>query len=201
VAGIPDGTTLNLKGTYLKKGAFEEFYIEAITALAAGMMPAPATAQLADLQRNAISSKWWFQRVRTDLGAATLKMFDFSPAEFQIIGSGAACPSFGFGVVPSTSSDRVGAACNGTVQPPSAVASGATAPSDEILFGTDFNKGFLYSADCACAATSHDTLLTASSTLGGIVSGILVGDMEHVSATYPFYQYLAPKSSADAMFQ
>ena len=121
-------------------------------------------------------------------------MYDFSPAELHYTpAAGATCPNFfGWGMVPSTSSDTRGGACSGTTQPPTPVV--GSAPSDEVLIGTDFYKSFTYSADCACTTTP----LTATSTLGGTVTAILVGDLPYGQTTTSTYQYLAPKSVADA---
>jgi hypothetical protein len=44
----------------------------------------------------------------------------------------------------------------------------------------------------------QDTLLTAANTLTGTVGGILIGDAPFMQTTV--FQYLAPKSSADATF-
>ena len=101
-------------------------------------------------------------------------------------------------MVPSTSSDTVGAACNGTTQPPTAVT--GSAPADELLVGNDFYTMFSYSTDCACAAKQQETLLTATNTLTGVIGGILIGGTVFGSAPTVVYQYLAPKSTADATF-
>ena len=199
VATIADGTRLTVRGTYVKgKYGDENFYIDEVTTSGSATMPAPVTAQLADLSRNADKTAWWFQRVRVDLGAATLKLYDFSPIEFKYIASGGMpCPAYlGWGMVPSTSSDTVGAACSGTTQPVSPAAGGA--PADELLVGNDFYTTFGYSTDCACAAQEQETLLTATNTLGGVIGGILIGDIPFGQTTP--YQYLAPKSTADATF-
>lgn len=136
--------------------------------------------------------------MRVDLGASTLKMYDFSPAEFHFTPTNASgCPSYlGWGMVPSTSSDVAGGACNGTSQPPTAVT--GSAPADELLVGNDFYTTFSDTTDCACAAKEQETLLTATSTLGGVIGGILIGDTPFGQMTP--YQYLAPKSTADASF-
>ncbi|HEX6839812.1 MAG TPA: hypothetical protein VF334_24725, partial [Polyangia bacterium] len=190
-----------VRGTYLKNsGGGELFYLDDVTTGGAAQLPAPVTAQLADLSRNANTKKWWFQRVRVDLGMSTLKMYDFSPAEFKFTSSsGAVCPAwFGWGMVPSSSSDTVGGACSGTTQPSTAVT--GTAPADELLVSNDFYTLFSYSTDCACAAAERETLLTATNTLTGVIGGILIGDTVFGSSPVVVYQYLAPKSTADATF-
>ena len=199
VSSVADGNVVGVRGTYLKSATsgLESFYIEGIVVAGGTTMPAAVTVQLADIERNGARAKWWFQRVRVDLGAGGLKMYDFSPAELKYTGSGFVCPTyFGFGMVPSASSDVAGAACSGTTQPPSAVSS--VAPSDEILVGTDFFRSFTASADCACAVAGGETLVGGSSIVSGSVGGILVGDLPLNATT--MYQYLAPKSSADAAF-
>jgi hypothetical protein len=201
VATIADGTRVSVRGLYLKDTSGDEsFYLDSITVAAPATMPPPATATLAELSRNAKTARLWFQRVRVDLGTTTLKMFDFSPSELRYTpANGAVCPvMFGWGMVPSTSSDTVGAACNGTTQPASAV--GGTAPGDELLVGNDFYRTFAYSTDCACAATYQETVLTGTSTLGGVIGGVLMADSVYGSAPVVVYQYLAPKTTADATF-
>jgi len=198
VAGVQEGNVVSLKGSYLKSSAgLESFYIDSVTVGGTRALPAPASVALADVQRSANRARLWFQHVQVNLGSGTLKMYDFSPADQKYVGS-PGCPQFfGWGMVPSTSSDVVGGACSGTTQPPSPVGSGAP-PSDEIVVGTDFYTTFGYSADCACAAQEQETLLTASSTLGGTVGGMLICDVPFGATTV--YQYLAPKSAADATF-
>jgi hypothetical protein len=201
ITGLADGTTVSIKGAYVQSGSFEEFYIDALVVAGAGAMPGPVIAQLADVQRNANTNKWWFQRVSVALGATTLDMFDFSPVEMRYNGTTATgCPAYlGWGMAPSTSADVAGAACSGTTQPESAVAAGSAAPNDELLIGTDFYKTYTYSSDCACAGGFKDTLATATNTLGGTIGGILIGDMVYQQGT--IYQYLAPKTNGDAMLQ
>jgi len=196
VASLADGQVVSLDGTYLKNPqGLEDFYIDSITVGGTHALPAPASVALSGVQRNANNARLWFQRVQINLGSSTLKMYDFSPVELHYnAANGTSCPNyFGFGMVPSTSSDVVGGACSATTQPPSPVGSGS-APADELLLGTDFYKTFTASADCACALTP----LTASSTLGGTIGGILVGDQQFGTTT--IYQYLAPKSASDATF-
>jgi hypothetical protein len=194
VAGIKDGYGLTLRGAYLKStSGLESFYIDDIVvSTTTRPLPAAATVALADVQRNAATKRLWFQRVTLALGGSTLAMYDFSPAELHYTPApGATCPNyFGWGMVPSTSSDTRGGACSGTTQPPSPV--GSAAPADEVLIGTEFYKTFTYSADCACALSP----LTATSTHGGTVNAMLIGDLLFGQTTT--YQYLAPKSVADA---
>jgi hypothetical protein len=197
ILSIADGHTLSINGTYVKAtNGFEQFYIDTVTDNGVGTMPAATVAQLGDIARNANTAKWWFQRVTVDLGAGLLKMYDFSPIEMKYSSpTGAVCPAyFGWGMVPSTSSDVVGGACNATTQPPTAVT--GTAPSDEVIIGTDFYRSFTYSADCACAGGAQATLATGASTFTGVIGGILIGDSVYQGTT--LYQYLAPKSTSDA---
>ncbi|HEX4460264.1 MAG TPA: hypothetical protein VIA18_19935, partial [Polyangia bacterium] len=161
-------------------------------------LPAPVTLQLADIQRNANRTAWWFQRVQVNLGTGILVMYDFSPPEQQYISTTSACPAYlGWGMVPSSSSDTLGPQCSGLVQPPSATA-GGTAPSDEVLIGTDFYKTFTYSADCNCAAQQQEILLTSANTISGSIAGVLIGTTPYMQTTV--YQYLAPTSASDATF-
>ncbi len=199
IATIATGSILGIKGQYTKSAGFEQFYIDAIVVTGAAALPAPASLQLADVQRNANSTAWWFQRVTVSLGATPLEMYDFSPAELQYVSTVATCPAyFGWGMVPATSSDTVGAACSGQLQPPSATGGGA-APSDELLIGTDFYKTFKYSADCLCAAQQQNTLLAGTNTLAGTLAGVLIGTTPYMQTT--IYQYVAPTSPSDAVFQ
>ncbi len=58
------------------------------------------------------------------------------------------CPTtFGFGVLPSTSSATMGPACNGTAAP---MPVAGTPDAAEILIDTTFYKNFKYDSDCAC---------------------------------------------------
>jgi hypothetical protein len=200
MSSIVAGHSVTLVGTYYKAptGGFEVFYPDGVmdNGVAAAAPPV-TTAQLADIQRAGNTTKYWFQRVSVNLGTGSLKMFDFTPAEFKRSGV-ATCPiMFGWGMVPSTSSDTVGMACNATTQPVSPVTTAP--PSDEVLVGTDFYRTYTYSNDCMCAATAMETLLTGANTLSGTIGGILIGDTPFGATTS--YQYLAPLSNSDAMPQ
>jgi hypothetical protein len=200
VSGIQDGRLVNIKGTYSKsKSGFETLYIDSIEDMGAGTVPAPATVTLADIARTANNPKYWFQRVTVDMGTTTLKGFDWSPAEFKYTAGTGGCPAmFGWGLVPSTSTDTVGAACDTTnTQPATAVS--AMPPADEYLIGTDFYKGFTYSTDCACAGKYKDTVFTAANTVSGKLNGVLIGDVPYMQTTV--YQYLAPKANSDITLQ
>jgi hypothetical protein len=200
VAGIQDGRTVTIQGTYSKsKNGFEALYIDNIMDTGAGTMPAPATVTLADIGRSANNPKYWFQRITVDMGTVTLKGFDWSPAEFKYTAGTGGCPAeFGWGMVPSTSTDTVGSACSAANAQPATAVTGMP-PADEVLIGTDFYKGFTYSTDCACAAKYKDTVVTAANTMSGKINGVLIGDVPYMQTTV--YQYVAPKANADVTLQ
>jgi hypothetical protein len=195
VHGLADGHLVDIKGTYIKKAGFEEFYLDEITDNGAGTMPASQPVMLADIQRSQMNVKWWFQHVTVQM-TDTLNMFDWTPTEFVYSGTNACPKQFGWGMLPaSVKGVSAGAACQGTTQPMSAVPSGLP-PDAEVLIGTDFYKGFTYSTDCACAAMYKDIMPTPTMTLSGTLSGILIGTTPYMSTTV--YQYLAPKMNSEA---
>jgi hypothetical protein len=200
VGGIQDGRSVTIKGTYSKsKSGFETLYIDSISDDSAGTMPAPAAVSLADVGRSANNPKYWFQRVTVNMGATTLKGFDWSPAEFRYTAGTGGCPAmFGWGMVPSTSSDTAGSACGAMNTQPATAVSG-TPPTDEILIGTDFYVGFTYSSDCACAGKYKDTIVAPGNTVSGNLAGVLIGDVPYMQTTV--YQYIAPKANGDITIQ
>jgi hypothetical protein len=197
--GIQDGRVINIQGTYSKsKSGFETVYVDSVTDVGPGKMPSPTSVTLADVARGANNTKLWFQYVSVSMGTTTLKGYDWSPAEFKYTGGSGGCPAmFGWGMVPSTSADSIGSACNATTQPASAVS--GMPPADEYFIGTDFYDGFTYSSDCACAGMFKDTLIAATNTVSGKLTGILIGDVPYMQTTS--YQYIAPKSNSDITIQ
>ena len=197
VAGIPDGHSVSIQGTYIKTAAttFEEFFIDTVTDNGPGTAPAPATATLAQIERGSTAVNLRFQRVTVAVGANdTLKMYDWTPAEFANSTATACSYQFGFGMIPkSVAGTTPGAACaSGTAQP-----AGIAAPNAaEVLIGTDFYKTFTTSSDCRCAKTFMDLEPVTASTLGGTVAGLLVFDVLFGQSTG--YTYLAPKTLTDA---
>ena len=197
VAAIADGTSVTVKGTYIKSASsgFEEFYLDSITSNGTATMPAAATATLAQIERSSTAHNLVFERVTVTIGANdTLKMYDWTPAEFADT-SATACPyQFGFGMIPkSTSGATATPACtSGTAQP-----AGQTTPDPtEVLIGTDFYSGFTVSSDCRCAKTFSDMEPASGSTLGGTIGGILVFDTTF-NTDQP-YMYLDPETATDA---
>jgi hypothetical protein len=201
-AATPSSTTaatphsVTIKGTYIKSSSskYEEFYIDTITDNGTGTPPQAATAALSDIVRSAQKPNLWFQKVTATL-TNPLKMYDWSPVEFEYTPPPTACPYwFGFGMIDSTSSSMGGAACtDGNTQPMTLTA----APDpNEVLIGTDFYYGFAVSADCRCVADFKDKAPTAASQVTGSISGILVFDVPYMATTG--YQYLAPTSNTDA---
>jgi hypothetical protein len=197
VAGIPDGHSVTIQGTYIKTAAttFEEFFIDTITDNGAGTPPAAATATLAQIERASTAVNLRFQRVTVTVGANdTLKMYDWTPAEFANATGTACAYQFGFGMIPkSVAGITPGAACtSGTAQP-----SGIAAPNAaEVMIGTDFFDGYTTSSDCRCAKMYMDLEPAATSTLGGTIAGLLVFDVLFGQTTG--YTYLAPKTLTDA---
>jgi len=197
VAAIPDGHSVTITGTYIRTSSttFEEFFIDSITDNGAGTVPAPATATLANIERSGTAKNLRFQRVTANISAADmLQMYDWTPSEFSNT-SATACPyQFGFAMLPKsvTGQTATPACTSGTAQPAGQVSPNAA----EVLIGTDFFKGFTVSSDCRCAKTFTDMEPSATSTLTGAVSGLLVFDVPF-GGTVGYY-YLDPKTTADA---
>jgi len=197
VGAIADGHSLTITGTYIKTASttFEEFFIDGLTDNGVTAVPAAATATLAQIERGSTAKNLRFQRVTVSIGTAdTLKMYDWTPSEFANT-SATACPyQFGFGMLPMsvTGAAATGACANGTTQP----SGQPTINANEVLIGTDFYKTFTVSSDCRCAKTFMDMEPSATSTLSGTVSGLLVFDVPF-GATAGYY-YLDPKNTTDA---
>ena len=197
VGAIADGHSVTITGTYIKTAAttFEEFFIDGLTDNGVTTVPAAATATLAQIERGGTAKNLRFQRVTVNISASdTLKMFDWTPSEFSNT-SATACPyQFGFGMLPTsaTGAAAAGACANGTTQP----GGQPTVNANEVLIGTDFYKTFTVSSDCRCAKTFVDMEPSATSTLSGMVSGLLVFDVPF-GGTVGYY-YLDPKSTTDA---
>jgi hypothetical protein len=196
VAGLADGHSVTLKGTYIKTHSttFEEFFIDSVTDNGAGTAPASATATLAQIERGGTAANLRFQHVTVTISATdTLQMYDWTPSEFAD-SAATACPfQFGFGMIPKSVTATKGAACtNATSQPP-----GQLSPNPaEVLIGTDFFDGFTVSSDCQCAKKFSDTEPVAASTLVGTVSGLLVFDVPF-GGTVGYY-FLDPKTLTEA---
>jgi hypothetical protein len=192
VASAIAGHSFTIDGQYIKSSSgFEEFYISAITDNGPGSAPAATSLQVTDIERGAKTTASWFQKVTVNV-SDTLVMYDWTPSEFVYTGA-TKCPyQFGFGMIPTSAGGTATAACsNSTSQP-----AGQTNPSsNEVLIGTDFYKGLTVSSDCRCNAMFSDKAPTASSTISGTISGILIGDS--VFGTTNTYQYLAPQADAD----
>ncbi len=195
--GLTLGHKVTITGSYIraKASGFESFYLGTITDNGAGAtLPAPATLQLADIQRNAKTMAKWHQIVTVALPEA-LKVYDLSPVEFQRNAGQtcqtAGCPcQFGFGMMPA-SSNATANACNGMTGPMT-----QTAQAMEVLVGTDFYKGFTFSSDCACAAKFSDTLVSGSNQVMGTISGILEYNDVYMATPPDDYQYIAPLTNA-----
>jgi hypothetical protein len=143
--------------------------------------------------RAAATRARWFQRVTVAL-PGPLYVYDFTPPEMIATVDGklpTRCPYlYGFAMIAAAPSPPP-AACTGGTQPAS-----GRADAGEILVGTDFYASFTVSSDCRCTAQYHAAELTAASTLGGALSGILVYDVPY--AGHSGYQYIAPQSASDA---
>jgi hypothetical protein len=185
-----DGASVTLSGYYTfgKVSGFEEFYIEALVDDGAMLpRPAPIALQVANLGRAARAPASWFQRATVAIPAQDpLVMYDFSPAEFQLTGP---CPAWGgFGVIPASAGAAPAVACSGATNPP-----GVSSPSDaEILIGRQFFHGFLYSSDCACAASHNQKLVQPTSSVSGTITGILI--LERQAKSSVSYQVFEPAS-------
>jgi len=203
------GDSVTIKGKYIHssaaKGSLEGLYVDSFTDNGAftGTKPAALALQLTDIERGAYQAKNAYQKVTVTISAAdTLKMYDWSPAEF--VYSGGTCMNgmkgtpyqFGFGMIPSsvTPTTAAGSACAGTTAQPTGV---ATPDPHEVLFGTDFYaSGFIVTSDCRCAAGNMDKLVTATSTVTGTLNGVLLYDTSGSMG----YQYISPQLMTDAAF-
>ncbi len=196
VAAIADSHSVTITGTYIKTASttFEEFFIDSLTDNGATTAPAAATATLAQIERSGTAKNLRFQRITVNIAAADkLRMFDWTPPELANTSATACSYQFGFGMLPMSATGTAAAACsNGTTQPTGQAAVNA----NEVLIGTDFYKTFTVSSDCRCAKMFVDMEPTATSTLTGTLSGLLVFDVPF-GATAGYY-YLAPKSMTDA---
>src|SRR6185312_8873411 len=164
-----DGHSVTIKGTYIKTASttFEEFFIDTLTDNGPGTAPAPATATLAQIQRNSTATNLRFQKVTVAL-TTPLEMYDWTPSEFANTTATACAYQYGFGMIPTgTTGITPGAACtNGTAQP-----TGIAMPNAaEVLVGTDFFKGFTVSSDCRCAKMFSDMEPAATSKVMGSIS-------------------------------
>lgn len=194
VAAIAAGHSVTIKGTYIKSSGstFEEFYIDSATDNGATTAIPAATAQLADIERGGSNIGLRFQYV--SVAAGTLKMYDWTPAEFDDT-TATSCPYVtGFGMIPSTVTGVTeGAACAGSAAQPTGQASPNAA---EVLIGTDFYKSFLPETDCKCATGSDVPEMT--STVTGTVKGMLMFDSpEGATTAAAGYYYLEPTNPTD----
>jgi hypothetical protein len=191
VSAAVAGHTLTVQGTYIKTESttFEEFYIQNVTDPGTpGTVVPAATAELADIERSGSNTALRFQYVT--VAAGTLKMYDWTPAEFDDT-TATSCPYVtGFGMIPMSVSVTEGAACAGSAAQPA----GQSPPNtQEVLVGTDFYKSFLPETDCKCATGSD--VPEASSTVTGTIKGMLMFDVPFNGTTG--YYYLDPTSPTD----
>ena len=190
------GRSITVMGYYVN-GGYESMSIDSVTDNGSGTPPAPASLVLTDVERGAMTTAKWFQKVTLTIAAADqLKMFDFFPPEFQPSSQSGTCTHvYGFGMIPKSASGAPGPACSGTTMQPA----GMTAINNaEVLFGTDYYGGFTANSQCTCISSKtmkpYPGLLSAGSTLSGKVSAILFYDQ----FSGPGYQYLSPLTNADA---
>jgi hypothetical protein len=149
-----------------------------------------AQLDLAHISRDARTQPEWFQIVSSEVSALEpLVMYDFSPPEFARAGP---CPAWvGFSVIPASAADIGGAAGCESGRNPTSI---KQADPREILVGREFFKEFFASTDCACAAASKQHLLNTSSTVAGLIQGVLTPEMR--PGTSQIYQVFHPLSRA-----
>jgi hypothetical protein len=193
------GRSVTITGLFIKsaasKGGFEEFYIDSIADNAAATAPAATAVTLAAIERGGNMPADWFQMVTTTIAAGDkLQMYDWTPPEFTGTGT---CPQYGFGMLPASVTGTATAACpaSGTAQP----AGQAAVNASEVLVGTDFYDGFLYTSDCACGPAMYPTakLMATTTTVMGAITVLLNYDVPYGSTTG--YQFIDPIT--DAGFQ
>jgi Collagen triple helix repeat (20 copies) len=196
-AGIVAGHKVTVTGEYVKSSTtgLETFSIDSITDNGAGATPTPSVVSLEEIQRDSTAIQFAFQRVNVTIPATdALVMYDWSPSEYAVTGA-VACPfQSGFGMIPKsvTGVTETPECTSATAQP-----SGQPAPSpSEVLIDTRFSSGFTVSSDCQCAKQFSQTEPTATSTLAGTISGILLFNVAGSANTG--FMALAPMSTGDA---
>ena len=179
---------------YVKsKTAGEEFFnvIDTFTdKMTAGTKPAALTPSLTDVAHmsTTLSAKDAYQFANVNVGAATLKMYDFAPGAFKPTTPPTNCAfpaTFGFGVIPSTSTATPGPTCvaGGTEMPVT------TPDATEILVSTTFYSGFKFTSDCQCAQPAKGDMLVTGATTFTKLNGIV--EMQGIQPS------IAPTTNAD----
>jgi hypothetical protein len=177
---VGHGTTLSGVYAYSAKYQSEDFHLldqAVIDSGAAVTAPTPLAVNPADVAFGAttLTRAKYFQKVSVTLGANTMKVYEFAPPQYKPSGTWPGCSSlpytFGFGVIPSTSSATAGAACTITTPVTAPMPVSAQDPG-EVLVDTTFYKTFSKSSDCECTTMATD-LVTAGqafTTFGGLLN-------------------------------
>ncbi len=194
------GRALTIAGTFYKgsatKGSYETFDLDTVSDNSSATAPAASNVPVSDIERSANKANLWFQKVTLNIGSTDqLKMFDFSPPEFKSTTTTSGCGmEYGFGMLPKSATGTAGAACSGTTQPTGQTSVNAS----EVLIGTDFHGGFTANSECGCISTKtskpYPGLVSSTTTLSGVVSGILFYDTSGSVG----YQFLSPILATDA---
>lgn len=195
VSGTSNGHSVTVTGTYVRSASThaEQFFLDSLTDNGAtATVPPPAIATLATIQRSSTSYDVAFQKVQVNV-VDQLVMYDWTPAEFAIVGA-AMCPyQLGFGMAPMSAGLTPTAACTSGMSQPT----GQVSPSPaEVLIAMDFYAGFTVTSDCRCALGFNAKEPSAASRLSGMINGFLVW-------TVPFgapagFMYFAPTTVSEA---
>lgn len=189
-AAIPNGHAVTVGGFYVHTSAGLEFFnvIDQISdSGSAGTVPQPVALAATDIawKSTTVTAAKQFQMATVSGGP--FKAYDWAPAAFKptSFSSCSSTPaSFGFGIVPATSTDTQGPACTAgqTEMPPT------TEANDEILIDTSFYNNFDWTGDCECFQTGKGNLM-ASTDVFTSLKGIVV--FENTSPA------IAPTADAD----
>ena len=190
---LGSGDKVTLRGYYLygSVSQFEQLYIEdIIDECRAVQRPDPVVLTPSDIARDSRVPEHWFRRATVDVAEDDpLLMYDFSPADLSL--EQPQCPDWGgFAMIPQSQAGAMAQGCDGNTNP----ASRELDPA-EILIGRQFFDQFLFSADCACANISGQTLVTPTSSVSGTVGGYLTLEVDQGSTdSYQVFEAAANQS-------
>ena len=152
--------------------------------------PAPISLTVAEITKDVRTKAKWFRRAEVQIPAAdALVMYDFSPADLQLVSG--ACPDYaGFAMIPQSAGMAAPAGCSGMTSP----AARAVDPR-EVLIGRQFFNQFLFSTDCACTGVTAQRIVSPTGAVSGTVRGYLILEQDRAStATYQVFEAAADQT-------